>query len=113
MAPDCWKPWTSDHVAAGASFFQKIDCHIFGSLERLTTLPQAFFQMAPCFWKPWMPDYVAAGALFSPENWPPYFGKPHTADYVAVSVFVFSPEKMPVECWRDSQVDLDLDVSSL
>ena len=39
------------------------------------------------FWKPYMSDYITAGDFFR-DNW-------------------------PLEFWRDSQMDLDLDISSL
>ena len=42
--PYFWKPLMADYVAAGAFFFsRKMALHIFGSPERLTTLPQAPF----------------------------------------------------------------------
>ena len=49
--------------------FQKNGPQFFGA-ERLTTLPQAFFdfsfseKLPPYVWKPWKSDYVVAGTFF-------------------------------------------------
>ena len=73
--------------------FQKNCPGNYGSPTRLTTLPQAF-------------DFQTNG--------PHMFGSPTHLTYVTLpQAHFFPPEKGPLEFWRESQMDLDLDLSSL
>ena len=49
---------------------------------------------------------------FFPEIWPPYFWKPWMSPYVAAGAFFFQ-DKWSLDFGGDSQMDLDLDISSL
>ena len=66
----------------------------------------------PYFWKPWMSPYVAAGAFFFSRKMAPIFLEALDEPLRCRRRFFF-PEKWSLDFWGDSQMDLDLDISSL